>query len=129
MEARANVIAAAIPLKKGTILRARHLKETVMDISELKDPGFSVDEFLGKKIKRSLRAGSPVKISMVESLPVIHRGEKVKIVIESGSMLLTATGLAHSDGKLNDFIRVQNINSNKVVFGRVTGPGVVEVIL
>lgn len=129
IEARANIITTAIPVKKGTILAPRHLKETVMDISELKDPGFSVDEFLGKKITRSVRAGSPVQISMVESLPVIHRGEKVKIVIQSGSMLLTATGLAHSDGKIDDLIRVQNINSNKVVFGRVAGPGIVEVIL
>ena len=129
IEARANIITTAIPVKKGTILASHHLKETVMDISELKDPGFSVEEFVGKKIKRSLRAGNPVKLSMVESLPVIHRGEKVKIVIQSGSMLLTATGLAHSDGKINDLIRVQNINSNKVVFGRVAAPGIVEVIL
>ena len=129
IEARANIITTAIPVKKGTILAPRHLKETVMDISEIKDPGFSADEFLGKKIKRSLRAGSPVNVSMVESLPVIHRGEKVKIVIQSGAMLLTATGLAHSDGKKNDLIRVQNINSNKVIFARVAAPGIVEVIL
>lgn len=129
IEARANIITAAIPVKKGTILQARHLNETVMDIAELKDPGFSAEEFLGKKLKRSLRAGSPIKVSMVESLPVIRRGEKVKIVIKSGAMFLTATGLAHSDGKVNDLIRVQNINSNKVVFGKVTGPGIVEVIL
>lgn len=129
VEARANVVITAIPVKKGTILTPHHLKEAVMDISEIKDPGFSVDQFLGKKITRSLRAGSPVKISMVEILPVIHRGEKVKIVIQSGSMLLTATGLAHSDGKINDLIRVQNLNSNKIVFGKVKGPGIVEITL
>ena len=129
IEARANIITASIPLKKGTILKPHHLSDTVMDISEVKDPGFSEEEFVGKKLKRSLRAGSPIKISMVESLPVIHRGEKVKIVVQSGSMLLTATGLAHSDGKVDDLIRVQNINSNKVVYARVAGPGIVEVIL
>lgn len=129
IEALANIIATSIPVKKGTILGPQHIKETVMDISELKDPGFSPDQFLGKKLRRNLRAGSPIKLSMVETLPVIHRGEKVKIVVKSGAMLLTATGLAHSDGKINDLIRVQNINSNKVVFGKVTGPGIVEVYL
>ena len=129
IEARANIVTAAIPVKKGTILSGRHLQQTVMDISEIRDPGFSVDEFIGKKIKRSLRAGSPIIVSNVESLPVILKGQKVKIVIQSGAMLLTATGLAHTDGKINDLIRVQNINSNKVVFGRVAGPGVVEVLL
>ena len=129
IEARANIVTTAIPVKKGTILAPHHLNETVMDISDLQDPGFSVDEFVGKKIMRTLRAGSPVKVSMVESLPVIYRGQKVKIVIQSGGMLLTATGLAHSDGKIDDLIRVQNINSNKVIYGRVAAPGIVEVIL
>ncbi|BHH83393.1 flagellar basal body P-ring formation chaperone FlgA [Desulforhopalus sp. 52FAK] len=129
VEARANIITAAIPVKKGTILSDRHLQQTVMDISEIKDPGFSIDEFIGKKIKRSLRAGSPINVSIVESLPIVFKGQKVKIVVQSGPMLLTATGLAHTDGKKNEFIRVQNLNSSKVVFGRVTGPGVVEVLL
>ena len=129
VEARANIVTTAIPVKKGTVLSVRHLEETVMDIADIQDPGFSVEEFLGKKLKRSLRAGSPVKVSMVEILPVVYRGEKVKLVIQAGPMLLTATGLAHSDGKINDLIRVQNINSSKVVFGRVTGPGTVEVLL
>lgn len=129
IEARATVITTAIPVKKGTVLGPKHLRETVLDISELRDPGFSQEEFIGKRLKRTLRAGTPLQISMVESLPVVHRGERVKIVIQSGPMLLTATGLAYSDGKVNDLIRVQNINSSKVVFGRVTGPGTVEVLL
>lgn len=129
LEARATVITAAKPIKRGTILYPEHIRETVLDISNLKDPGFSADDFLGKIIKRTLKTGTPIGLSMVESLPVVYRGEKVKIVIQSGPMLLTATGLAHSDGKLNDLIRVQNLNSSKVVFGRVTGPGVVEVLL
>lgn len=129
IEAQASIIATAIPIRKGTILAPRHLKEAEMDISELKEPGFLVEEFLGKKLKRSLRAGSPLNVSMVESLPVIHKGERVKIVIQSGALLLTATGLAHSDGKINEPIRVQNLQSSKVLFGRVAAPGIVEVNL
>jgi len=51
------------------------------------------------------------------------------MVIESGTLHLTATGLAHSDGKLDQMIKIQNINSSKTVHGRVTGPGIVEVLL
>jgi flagella basal body P-ring formation protein FlgA len=129
VEAQANIITAATPVKKGTILEAHHLQEAVLDISDIKDPGFSPDEFIGKKITRSISASTPITMSMVESLPVVHRGEKVKIVIQSGVMMLTATGLAHSDGKIDELIKVQNINSNKVIFGRVTAPGIVEVML
>ena len=129
IEAQATVIATAVPIRKDTILAPQHLKETEMDISELKEPGFLVEDFLGKKLKRSLRAGSPLSAAMVESLPVVYKGERVKIVIQSGALLLTATGLAHSDGKINEPIRVQNLRSNKVLFARVAAPGIVEVIL
>ena len=100
-----------------------------MDISSVDNPGQDLENFLGKKLQRSLRAGTPILLSMVESLPVVQRGERVKIVINSGPLHLTATGLAHSDGALDQVIRVQNINSNKIIYCRVAAPGLVEVIL
>lgn len=129
LEAIGNVVVTTKPVKKGRVLSRDHLKVARMDINNLSETSSEVEDFLGMKLKRSLRAGSPVTASMVETLPVVHRGERVKIVIHSGSMLLTATGLAHSDGRMNQIIKVQNINSSKVVFCRVTAPGLVEVVL
>jgi flagella basal body P-ring formation protein FlgA len=66
---------------------------------------------------------------MVENLPVVKRGQQVKIAIKAGALLLTATGLAYNDGKLDQMIKVQNISSSKIILGRVAGPGLVEVML
>jgi flagella basal body P-ring formation protein FlgA len=66
---------------------------------------------------------------MVKALPVVRSGERVKIIITSGSMILTATGLAYSDGQINQMIRVQNLRSRKIVYCRVAAPGLVEVLL
>lgn len=129
LEARANIITASIGLRRGTILQQHHLKNAVVDISNIKNPGFFPEDFIGKKLKRTLRGGTPIEHSMVEALPVVHRGEKVKIVVQSGPMMLTATGLAHTDGKMNELIRVQNLKSQKIIFARVAAPGIVEVIL
>lgn len=129
IEALADVVVSIGPLKKGQILRPQHLSTAVMDISSISNPGLDLDNFIGKKLNRSLRAGTPVLLSMVEALPVVQRGERVKIVINSGSLHLTATGLAHSDGILDQMIRVQNINSNKIIHCRVAAPGLVEVML
>lgn len=129
IEAMAQVVICTSSVKRGEILRPQHLKTALMDISSIDNPGFEPDDFIGKKLKRSLRPGSPVLLSMVEALPIVRRGERVKIVINSGLMQLTATGLANSDGALDEMIRVRNISSDKIVYCRVAAPGLVEVML
>jgi len=129
IEALAEVVVAAGALKRGDILSPRDLTIQVMDIGSLDNPGLDLKDLVGKKLQRTLRAGSPVLLSMVEALPVVRRGERVKMVINSGALHLTATGLAHSDGALDQMIRVQNISSNKTVYCRVAAPGLVEVML
>lgn len=129
IEALARIVISAKPLKRGQILLPQDLSTSVMDISTISNPGFEIDSIVGKKLERSLRAGSPVLLSIVEALPIIKRGERVKMVINSGMMHLTATGLARSDGVLDEMIRVQNIRSNKIIHCRVAAPGLVEVML
>ncbi|EKD34894.1 MAG: hypothetical protein ACD_75C02142G0001 [uncultured bacterium] len=129
IEATASIVVTAQALPKGTVLKAEFLTMAVMDISDMVSPQFAPDELLGMKLVRSLKAGSPVSANMVESLPVVKRGEKVKIVINSGQLYVTATGFAATDGRLNEMIRVQNIGSNKLVYCRVAAPGLVEVML
>lgn len=129
IEALARVVVAAEPLKKGLVLQPQHLNVVEMDISEISSPKLDAQELIGMQLTRALPKGSPVLGSYAETLPVVIRGQKVKMIIESGSLQLTASGFAHSDGKLDQMIKVQNINSNKIVHGRVSGPGVVEVML
>ena len=129
IEAIGQIVVSAKRLKRGQILEQEDLTIAATDISDLQQPGFSIDEFVGQKLTRTLRAGTPVVSTMVETLPVVHRGERVKILVKSGALQVTATGLAHSDGKLDQMIRVQNISSNKILFCRVAAPGLVEVVL
>ncbi len=129
IEALTQVVVCVGSMTRGSIIRPEHLTMAMMDISSLANPGLELSDLVGKRLQRNLRAGSPVLLSMVESLPVVQRGERVKIVINSGPLHLTATGLAHSDGIMDQMIRVQNINSNKIIYCRVAAPGLVEVIL
>lgn len=127
--ALAPIAVSACPLKKGQTLKAEHLLTRVMDISTIRNPELNLKSLVGKRLIRSLRGGSPVLRSQVEAVPVVHKGDRVKIVINSGPLRLTASGLARNDGTVNEMIRVQNSSSNKIVHCRVTGPGRVEVIL
>lgn len=129
IEALAQIVVAAEPLKKGLILQTQHLTLVTMDIDDIASPELDTSNLLGMQMTKAVMKGSPVLSAMVEEVPIVKRGQKVKIVIEAGSLHLTATGLAHSDGILNQMIKIQNIESNKILYGRVSGPGVVEVTL
>ena len=129
IEALAEVVVSTSPLKRRQILRPEHLTTTVIDISSKGNQVLELEDLIGKKLKKSVRTGSPIQLSMIETPPVVKRGERVKIVINSGSLHLSATGIARSDGIQDQMIRVQNINSNKIVHCRVAAPGLVEVML
>ena len=128
-EALAQVVVSAKLLKKGDHLAYEDLTTAVVDISKFAGGGDAIEDFVGKRLKRNLRAGDIVLASMVETPPVVRRGERVKIVIQTGQLLLTATGLAHTDGGIDEMIRVKNISSNKTIYCRVAAPGLVEVLL
>lgn len=129
IKATANIVVTARAVKKASILSPQLLTMAVTDISEITGPQFEASDLVGMKLTRSLKAGSPVLANMVESLPVVRRGEKVKIFINSGQLHVSATGFAFTDGKLDEMIRVQNLSSNKLVYCRVAAPGLVEVML
>lgn len=129
LEVLGEVVVAAHSLKRGSLLRPRDLTTAIIDLGRSLDIARDPAELVGKKLKKSVQAGSPITQKIVESLPIIYRGQKVKIVLSTGSLFLTATGLAHSDGKLEEMIRVQNLSSNKILYCRVAAPGLVEVML
>ena len=69
----------------------------------------------GKQAKKYIRAGSIVFPSMIEEIPVLKLGDKVNIVIEKGSIKVTAEGIARQKGAEGDIIRVVNLDSKKIL--------------
>jgi flagellar basal body P-ring formation protein FlgA len=129
LKAMAQIVVTSEPLRRGTVLQAQHLGQAAVDINDLAEPEFDSQRLLGRQLTRSLPTGSPILGYMIKEQPVVRRGQLVKITIASGSLHLSATGLAHNDGRIDQMIKVQNLSSNKTIHGRVTGPGMVEVLL
>jgi flagella basal body P-ring formation protein FlgA len=86
-----------------------------------------INEVGGKKAAVRINAGTEITKRMLRSVPVVKRGEVVRIVLESGPMTISATGLCEEDGGQGDLIRVQNTSSKKTVFARVVGASLVKV--
>jgi len=69
----------------------------------------------GKQARKYIRPGSIIYPSMVENIPVLNLGDKVKILIEKGSIIVSTDGRVRQKGSIGDIIRVANIGSKKIL--------------
>ena len=87
----------------------------------------SADQLIGHEIRHALNDGDVVHTNDVIPARLVIRGTLVTLKIETPYMQLTAQGRALQDGAEGDVVRVNNTQSNRMVEGTVTGPGVVSV--
>ena len=74
-----------------------------------------------------LRPGQPLRDSDLMKPEIVQRNESVTIVYEAPGMVLTMRGKAQDAGALGDTISVLNVQSKRVVQGKISGPGRVTV--
>ncbi|SLN77133.1 flagellar basal body P-ring formation chaperone FlgA [Oceanibacterium hippocampi] len=87
------------------------------------------DTLVGMAVKRPIRAGQPVRVGDLTTPKLVTKGELVSIRLRSGSLSLTASGIAQESGAAGDIIRVVNQQSRKTIQATVEGPRIVTVDL
>ncbi len=127
LEALAEIVIAADNLRRGDLLGPDNVSLQYQDITTLKQPLFAAEDIYGKRLKRSVRLGQPLLEKQVEFPPLIKRGDRVKIQVQQGALLLTAAGEARQDGLRGESIKVMNSNSRREILCRVIAPGLVKV--
>ena len=127
LEAFAPVAVAAIDLPRGAVVAPGDLRLVERDLGVLREPFLEAESLVGKRVRRALRAGEVLHKGLIETPPVVRRGDLVTMKLRSGGLLLTAQGRARDNGVAGETIRVRNSASNKEVLCRVAGPGLVDV--
>lgn len=128
-EAMAPVAVAAVQTARGTILGPQHIVMETKDITKLQYPCLDASQLAGKMALKNIKAGAVIELSAVQAPPLVRKGEVVKIILNHGSIFLSTMGIARTNGAKDEIIRVQNINSNKILQCRVSAAGLVEVTL
>jgi flagellar basal body P-ring formation protein FlgA len=127
LEVLAPVAVAVANLRRDDIVTETQVQMVTQDISTIKDPCLQRDQVIGKKVLRNINVGSVIDLASIEFPPMIKKGAFVKIFYQKNGLELTATGIAKTDGKQDQVIKVKNASSDKEIFCRVTAPGLVEV--
>lgn len=87
-----------------------------------------VDDAIGKALSVSVRPNMEIGRNMLKEVAAVKRGKIVQVVVETGALNITTTGLAEEDGVEGALVRVRNMSSNKIITARVVGESRVRVV-
>jgi flagella basal body P-ring formation protein FlgA len=125
-----NAVVAKKNLKRGQILTEDLLEVRRVDLSGIRGRVFKdIQDLISWQTKIALKAGIPITDRQVKVVPLIKRGDKVSLKIESDCFSLVTYAKACESGKKGDVIRVMNLKTRKVIKATVVDVGLVKVKL
>lgn len=123
-----DIVVTKSALKRHELIGAEDL-----EIKEIRLRGsrqrFETDPqvLIGKRTMRSLKKGAAIRMDWVEDAPLILRGDRITLLLETVGLKISTLGKAVEDGLHGEQIKVVNLDSKKIVVGQVIGQGRVRV--
>ncbi|GEM_PF-602106 len=87
----------------------------------------ALEQVLGMRTRSALAVDTILAPSLLEVIPVVHRGDVVRMVAESGGLRIITRGICREEGAPGQRIRVTNAKSRKEVFAEVVDSDTVKV--
>jgi len=117
------------PVGRGDLILAEDVTETRLNVQNVSErSALSPDQLIGMEARRNLRENTAVNTSDVEPPVLVERNQAVTITYKTPTMILTSRGRALTAGSRNDLINILNLQSNRIVQGRVEGRGEILVM-
>ena len=128
METAVDVVVSARPLPRDAVISRDDVKVVKKWFNRipqnvLSDPKDAV----GKTLVASVGYNTEITKMMLKTTRLVLRGALVKVLAETGSLVITTVGLSENDGGCGDIIRVKNLSSNKTVYAKVIDHALVRV--
>jgi flagella basal body P-ring formation protein FlgA len=118
---------AVVDIPAGTIIDSENVKieKSTSDFPEQADwkPPY------GLVAKRKLPAETVIQLHMLgaaQSPVVIKRNQNVVIRVEKPGFIITALGKAMEDGKVGEYIKIRNIDSQRIIVAKISSDMTVE---
>ena len=113
---------------RGETLGAANVLAQKRTVAGLASPFVTrFEDFQGRVTRRPLAQGTAVTADALSAALLIHRGQDVTLLASAGGIEVRAPGRAMADATARQRLRVQNLESLKVVEGVAESNGVVRV--
>lgn len=125
-----SIIVSSRNIPKGTVLSLADLDTQLRDTSTVANNYVAdAERLLGKAAARTIRAGEPLRFSLVIEPIAIKRGDTVVVEAQTGAITVSTQAVALANGRVGEQINVRNLQSERVVRIEIMGPGRGRVIL
>jgi flagella basal body P-ring formation protein FlgA len=123
-----NVLVLKRAVGRGEILQATDVTVQTRELPGLGSPFVaSVDALAGRLTRRPIPEGTALTADALSAALLIKRGQQVTLVAQSSGFEVRAPGRAMADAGADQRVRVQNLNSLKVIEGTADKDGIVRV--
>lgn len=124
----ADVIVAQHFLRKYHEIQAGDIQIANKNIAVLPQDVITEEkEVLGKRTTLSVNNQEVLRLSLLETPPLVNKGDRVVLLIENDEFKITALGEVRESGRKGDRIKLVNLSSKKEVYGRVLNANTVQV--
>lgn len=125
LQTLAAVASAAVTLEKGRAIKPGDIRLIKRALTKDCNPFTETQTLIGMLPNKTIPQGRIIEDRDVTPPAVIKKGELVKILAVKGNLRLFVTGVAVTDGLIGEVIKVENIDSKKLIPCRVASPGIV----
>lgn len=124
-----TVYVAKRSLRKGERITGEDIYPAEMDVHKLKYGYFNdIDGLVGQVCKQNVAINSPFNPHNIELEKIIHKGEKIAIIMNNNNLTVSMDGVAVNEGSMGETIRVKNLSSKKIIEAQIIGKKQVSVI-
>ena len=116
-------------LQAGNRLSSSDMRVINGDLTSVQDDVIRAPKEADDRVlTRPIQMGMPIGLNDLRETAVIKVGDPVTILLKGRDFQVTGSGVAQSQGMINDMVRVR-LNDGQVLQGKVIRPGVVEMTL
>lgn len=124
-----EMISAARRILPGEVITEKDVYIKKFDKYQTYDDYFQeVAQVNGLVAARLISPGAIILKKSITKALYVKKNQPITLVIKTGSIEVSMSGIALMDGYLSDAIKIMNPSSKKVVDGTIIGPGKVAII-
>lgn len=125
-----QVYVAKRPLMKGTVISEEDTYPIEMDVQRLKQGYISEQsKLIGNVCKQNVSMDAPFTPYNLEMPKLVRKGDDISITAIQQGLEISISGIAMSDGILDETIKVKNKTSKKIIEATVSGEKRVKIVL
>lgn len=117
-----EVAALIRPLKRDEVIMAEDV--IMIEVKKANAIGMFLraDDIVGRKVRRNISALRPVHTRHLFMNWMVEAGQEVNIEVQVAGIAVSMLGFAEENGQYQDWIKVRNARSGKIVNGQIAGP-------